>query len=394
MKDTTLVEKAKEGNRAAFGALFERYRGRAYGFFLSRTGDGDLAEDLCQEAFIKAYLALAGLRDPGSFGSWFFSICRNSLRAAANARKTAKEREDSFDDERNYGLAAWESYPDLVRIALALLPAELHDLVVLRHFCALDYASVAAACGIDEKLVKSRLHRAKILLRAKRLDIEAGIMLDPARNARIKENIMNKIDEISRFAYCIERLSLTRQLDLCRSARENAPFSSALLASLSEIKAGKEWILAVHSRVSMAELTEALVFCDRYTEKRIIDALDEVDPELAELMKQMMFVFEDFVLFDTSAIRLLIERSDRATLALALSSQDKMVLNHFLSALPAGEGEALKEAVCAAVGGRTEMERAAYDMIQLARTLDLEGSIEFIRASENSAEPRIVARAR
>ena len=74
--DATLVGKALAGDSSAFGKLYDRYAGLIRAICCDATGDVAQAQDLAQEAFLRAHGKLAGLRDPAKFGSWLIDISR------------------------------------------------------------------------------------------------------------------------------------------------------------------------------------------------------------------------------------------------------------------------------------------------------------------------------
>src|SRR5580658_2686846 len=74
--DAALVRTAQEGNRAAFGALYERYKPMVHGILLAHVPYAE-AEDLMQNVFMQAMQRLAGLREAEAFGGWLAAIARN-----------------------------------------------------------------------------------------------------------------------------------------------------------------------------------------------------------------------------------------------------------------------------------------------------------------------------
>jgi RNA polymerase sigma-70 factor (ECF subfamily) len=94
--DARLIERARAGDEAAMGALVRRHSGVAYGVALSMTRDEDIAQDVVQDAFIKAFGALDGFRGDASFKTWLLTITANEARGAL--RKTKRRRETALDD--------------------------------------------------------------------------------------------------------------------------------------------------------------------------------------------------------------------------------------------------------------------------------------------------------
>lgn len=87
-----LVKKSLNGDIKSFGELVEEYRQNVHAFCYHRVGDFQDAQDLVQEIFLKVYLSLNQLRDPGKFSGWLYRIAINSC----NLWLTKKERKDSL----------------------------------------------------------------------------------------------------------------------------------------------------------------------------------------------------------------------------------------------------------------------------------------------------------
>ncbi|WP_167859438.1 RNA polymerase sigma factor [Paenibacillus cymbidii] len=75
--EQALVERARQGDTEAFGELFEQHRNGLRGYAERMTGDGYMADDIVQDAFVKAFLHLGSLADPGRFRPWLFRIAKN-----------------------------------------------------------------------------------------------------------------------------------------------------------------------------------------------------------------------------------------------------------------------------------------------------------------------------
>jgi RNA polymerase sigma factor (sigma-70 family) len=187
--DTTvldLVAAARCGDEAAFSELVRRYRHGICAVCLTRTGDFDLAEDLTQDAVLRARASLHTLRDDEAFGAWLRQIATNVCRmwmrrpepdttelAAATSLQVAQ---DTFHAARRR-LAARE-----VREALAELPERNRIALVMYHLRGDTYAEIAEFLGVPESTVLGRIHRARNSLRrllAERLaDSIAGSGID------------------------------------------------------------------------------------------------------------------------------------------------------------------------------------------------------------------------
>jgi RNA polymerase sigma-70 factor (ECF subfamily) len=139
-------------------------------------GAGADAEDVVQEAFVKAYAALGGLRPGAPFRPWFLRIVANETRNLhrASGRRSARERRAwqrserlllaTPDDPADAALAS-ERRAGIVR-GLARLSATQREVVTCRYLLDLDEAETAAVLGWPRGTVKSRLHRALRRLQA------------------------------------------------------------------------------------------------------------------------------------------------------------------------------------------------------------------------------------
>ncbi|MBK8980097.1 MAG: RNA polymerase sigma factor [Planctomycetes bacterium] len=170
--DAELVQRARAGDRSAFGALASRHGARVVRYLTTMTGDDAAAEDLRQEALRLALERLDQLTDPGRFGAWLMAIatnrCRNHLRDVAQRRATGgDEQPDVADAGRRSALSSIVARESAVAVALAVdrLPILLREAFVL--FCVeqLDYRTIAEITGARENTLQVRVHRAKALLR-------------------------------------------------------------------------------------------------------------------------------------------------------------------------------------------------------------------------------------
>lgn len=170
------------GHEAALSALMDRHAGALFGFLCRFVRDEDTANDLAQETFVRVYQHRSDFRPEQRFSTWLFTIggnlARNHLRACG--RRSEVSLETSGDDGRPgvaETLPAPGRSPDeqaecaekqaAVRNAVADLPDELREAIVL---CELEDRSLAEAAGIlatTVKAVESRLYRARQQLRTR-----------------------------------------------------------------------------------------------------------------------------------------------------------------------------------------------------------------------------------
>ena len=337
-RDTVLA--ARDGDLAAFERLVIGYRGRAWGLARRALGDPGAADEAVQEAFLKAFTRIGSLREPGSFGPWLFRICRNAI--ADRARRSGG-RDVSLDavegvlaDPR--ANAEWDGYADLLRVSIGMLRPRLREAIRLHYFAGLSLGEIGSLCGVPAARVKSRLHEARKRLRQTLPLLHQGLEASPGAGARARKETMESVQKVRDGAHVIERLSLARQVRLCACVKAREKFDADTLAAIGEIDTGVAFIEQCHATLSLAELVDILNYADPGTENRVVEELERRDPEFAETLKQNMFVFEDFVLFDAKAIRAMVSRVKERDLLLGLASTLPTVREHILSALPEERG--------------------------------------------------------
>lgn len=183
MDDETLARSLADDLDGAFERLVRAYQDRLYAFGLRLTGSPRDAEEIAQDAFVRAYRALA--RYPADrvaalqLRPWLFQITVNVARNRARARRVPEVALASPDGSRDT-LAVTPADPaerpdavaerrdDQARLAalVAALPARYRAAVVLRHVQGLSYQEIAAILGQPAGTVKSNVHRGVALLRA------------------------------------------------------------------------------------------------------------------------------------------------------------------------------------------------------------------------------------
>ncbi len=172
--DRPWVDRARGGDADAFGELVTRYQHRIVNFTLTLTSDRANAEDLAQETFLRAYRGLASFRGTSSFKTWLYQIATNVARTHTAKRRTRREElaDDSAASARRFEEAATDEDIESRAIlrqrldaALASLPIELREAVVLRDVEGLEYREISTALGVPMGTVESRIFRARQRLR-------------------------------------------------------------------------------------------------------------------------------------------------------------------------------------------------------------------------------------
>ncbi len=168
---TALVDAAKAGDDRAFEELFRRYRPRIYALALHLTGQPSDAEDITQDAFLKAYSKLAGFEGRSEFFTWLYRI---TLHRALNVRRNrGRRRTVGLEDPRVMAAVAVDAHGD-PRRALELQEAYAHLLaafdrlsptlrttVVLTTLQGLSYKEAAVVLNTSEGTVAWRVHEAR-----------------------------------------------------------------------------------------------------------------------------------------------------------------------------------------------------------------------------------------
>ena len=173
--DAELVALARGGAQAAYRALTERHRDGLYRLARGATGDPEEAFDVTQESFIAAFAALDSYDPTRPFRAWISRIALNKARDAL--RRRAVRRLFSFAmpnaaietaDPASPVDEALADRQELARasVAIANLPSRLKEVLLLRTVEGMSQSEVAAALGISDKAVETRLYRARKTLAA------------------------------------------------------------------------------------------------------------------------------------------------------------------------------------------------------------------------------------
>jgi RNA polymerase sigma-70 factor (ECF subfamily) len=171
--DRGLVELSRNGDPAAFGELVRRYQTSVYNVCYRLLGERRAAQDLAQEAFIRAYERLRSYDVERPFGPWMRRVAAN---LCLNQLARTSPPSASLDEERDEPRAPAASDPavahdqaesaDALRAAIAALPPHYRAVIELRHFQELTYDEIAVALKLPVSDVKSHLFRARKQLAA------------------------------------------------------------------------------------------------------------------------------------------------------------------------------------------------------------------------------------
>lgn len=170
-----LVAQAKSGDARAFSVLVKRYRSRIYALALHLTGSKDDADDITQDAFLRAYRKLADFEGRSEFFTWLYRI---ALHRALNVKRDRKRRPTVDIDDARVEIAAQidsggdprraielrEAYAHLVG-ALDRLSPVLRTTVVLTTLQGLSHKEAAVVLGTTEGTISWRVHEARAQIR-------------------------------------------------------------------------------------------------------------------------------------------------------------------------------------------------------------------------------------
>jgi len=167
-EEKRLIQQAKLGDRQAFGELVRQHRKGVISVVYRMCGDGVLAEDAAQEAFIRAWTHLAGYKPRSTFRSWLYRIATNAAIDTLRRRRETVNVDDlplhSLQDgpER---VTERRERGQLVQQAVLSLPDASRLALVLREYEGLSYREIADTLDIPIGTVMSRLHYARTRLR-------------------------------------------------------------------------------------------------------------------------------------------------------------------------------------------------------------------------------------
>ena len=203
--DEEIVRRVVAGDSMLFEILMRRHNQRVYRAVRAILGSDDEVEDVMQQAYLNAYRHLHQFAGGAQFSTWLTRIAVNE----ALARRRKRSTDVALDDDNPLHLAVsnapdpeTEAFASELRAVLekeiAALPESFRVVLMLRNVEGLSTTETAACLGISEDLVKTRLHRARTMLR-ENLDRRTGVTLESlfafgnARCDRVVAAVMARI---------------------------------------------------------------------------------------------------------------------------------------------------------------------------------------------------------
>lgn len=171
--DRDLVRRARDGDPAAFSLLVRRYSRAGYAIALSVLANRSDAEDVCQDAWVRALERLEDCRDPDRFAGWLLRIVRNRALNHLEYRRVrdAATLESVFGDEGPPGGEAPDralergQLRERLEAALGRLPDAQREVLLLHDLAGWDHGAIAAGLRINENLSRQRLFQARTRMR-------------------------------------------------------------------------------------------------------------------------------------------------------------------------------------------------------------------------------------
>lgn len=189
-EDAALVDRSRKGDMQAFGSLVAKYQDRIYNLVLRMCGRPSDAEELAQETFLKALERISQFRGTSQFYTWLFRIAANLTishrRRVGRVKFQSLTGSEEFEESQAAALTAAmaqrrEPAPEThamsaetnrrVMQALEELDDEFRLVVLLRDVEDMDYSEIAQVLGLPSGTVKSRLHRARCILKERLADL-------------------------------------------------------------------------------------------------------------------------------------------------------------------------------------------------------------------------------
>lgn len=173
-EERQLVLRCKNGDHTAFEELYRANVGKVYALCMRMCGRKELAEDLAQEAFIRAWQKLSSFRGDSAFSSWLYRLTSNVV--IGQMRKQAKWQEENFDDhahEQILGVQHVENHRADIEKALKGLSDQARVVLIMYEYLGYQHNEISEITGMAVGTSKTHLHRARNFL-AQRANTQAS----------------------------------------------------------------------------------------------------------------------------------------------------------------------------------------------------------------------------
>lgn len=191
--DSALVLAARDGDRTAFGGLYERYARLVHGILLARVPANDV-DDLVQDVFLRALPRLCDLRDAAKFGPWLAAITRNRANDFHRQTRTIAAATESLSEDESELPASKHASPAEAAMILSFvrsLPDAYRETLILRLVEGMTGPEIAERTGLTPGSVRVNLHRGMQQLREKLSQASSGRTIrsnsSTGRNSAIRD---------------------------------------------------------------------------------------------------------------------------------------------------------------------------------------------------------------
>lgn len=164
MEEKELIQKAQQGDREAFGELYKKYFKKIYRYCSFNTNHDELAKDICQETFVKAWIKIKdfALKENWSLQAFLFTIARNLIIDQSRKKKELQidEFENHLETNENF-IEDFDKKEDInkIKTALSKLDEVERQIIIFRYFEDMDTKDVAEIIGIKDGALRVRIHR-------------------------------------------------------------------------------------------------------------------------------------------------------------------------------------------------------------------------------------------
>lgn len=175
MNESELIQAARGGDEAAFEQLVRLHEKKIYNLCLRMCGDREDAAEAAQDTFLALWRGLDSFREEAALSTWLYRLASNACIDLLRRNKRTVDGVSLDDEEQHFEISDRAPTPEqhverqetqkLVGEALAALPPDYRQVLVLRELHQLSYAEISEVTALELGTVKSRINRARLLLR-------------------------------------------------------------------------------------------------------------------------------------------------------------------------------------------------------------------------------------